>query len=763
MTSLTALAALAALLSSDPLPSLISPGQLTELGAELLIDEPGDGQTWARGPQWKASFGPNGMTFIPFFGSDAPQNYPIEFDLTEVSLGGEALPLEERTRTRSDQTVMLSRGTMTEVYHLAKDSVEQTFVFEDLPVRQELVLELDVDTELQPEPFRAGFMFSGGLGQVHYGGATAIDAAGVTLALYQELTNDGIRIVVPEHFVAAAEFPIVVDPVVSTFDVETGSRRQIDVDVAYDDNNGNYQIVFAEVQSVFDTDVIAVNYNVSLNLLLPSSAIDITSANWQTPRNASNFDEQQFLCVASVGFTVGNERIWGRTIESGSGAAGPQFTISGPGATNPDVGGKGNAFSSLHDYMVVWQEADTFSQDFDIVAQAVEAHSTLTGGRIIIDGDADNLDRRPSISKSSGPPSSLNSDNDYMIVWEREISPTNHDLRAVTIRFSGSTLNAGQFSAYTFSDALEPDVSSQNSSLTSMNDAYWVIAFRRRIGSDYKIFTVVARDGDADNARSVQTMQNLEVDGNHTSPQIAYAQGGYFIAYQSEGANGDHNVHMTVAHVIEDDGELRVGLSERRNFLAVSDGEQSRIGLATLYDGGYVAAGNEDGGGLLAWTARDNSTADTDVAAALIVDDQPPAIGSQFCEANLTSTGQSAWILATSPAVPNFPAVSLTCSDMPTNSFGHFIVSNQSGFVANPGGSQGNLCLQGNVGRFNRPGEVQNSGPDGTFSLSFNWNNLPSPSGTVAGQFGETWFFQTWFRDIGPSSNFSNAVDCYRF
>jgi hypothetical protein len=79
------------------------------------------------------------------------------------------------------------------------------------------------------------------------------------------------------------------------------------------------------------------------------------------------------------------------------------------------------------------------------------------------------------------------------------------------------------------------------------------------------------------------------------------------------------------------------------------------------------------------------------------------------------------------------------------------------GFIVGPGGSQGNLCVSGNIGRFS--GQVQNSGPEGEFSISVDLGSIPvSPIVPVVP--GDIWHFQAWFRDVNPgvTSNFTNAT-----
>ena len=192
-------------------------------------------------------------------------------------------------------------------------------------------------------------------------------------------------------------------------------------------------------------------------------------------------------------------------------------------------------------------------------------------------------------------------------------------------------------------------------------------------------------------------------------------------------------------------------------MLSVSSGGGARVALATFYDGGGPQFGSRDG--VCAWVATDAVTGFADAFGAVVEELSDDVVGSQYCEANANSSGTPAWMQARGIWAPLAgDAFVLECSDMPMNSFGHFIVSSQSGFVPNPAGSQGNLCLQGSIGRFNRPGEIMSSGSGGTFVLVIDSSGLPSPNGLVAVAPGETWYFQSWFRDLGPASNFSNGV-----
>ncbi|MEM9380950.1 MAG: hypothetical protein AAGB93_13445 [Planctomycetota bacterium] len=757
------LAASAALLSqaatleptgSATLPDSLDPAAFAAFSSELFLDEPGDGRTWARGATYKASFGHDGFVYRPFLGSDAPRSFPLELDLDRVRIAGEELPLAPRTRKREGRTVSLDRGGIVEVYHLAERQVEQTFVLDDLPVRGEIVLTMAVDTDLEPGLDGAGFTFSSGLGGVRYGGATAIDARGRQRSLEQHWTGEAIEIVVPADFVQSAELPLVVDPILSTFGVTNDTRRQVDVDVAYDGQNAIYQIVWSQVESGLDQDVFSAFYNVGAGTLFGAVSIDVTSSSWSMPRTAAAYGPQQFLCVALVGQTVDNRRVWGRTREAATGVRDAQFVISGTGARHVDVGGKGNGPNSAYDYMTVWQQGELFGADFDILAQPVDSDSTLTGPRLVIDGDSDDLDRFPSISKSSGRPGTSNADNEYMIAWEREVGTDDRNIRCQVIEYTGTTLGHSQFRGYSFSDSRRPDVSTWDDADSYNGERYWVVAFERRTGSDYDIFGVVAQDGFADNAKSLAGMQDLDRDLDQLDPRLAYDGSDFLIAYRTP-IGSSNQLYFTSVNVLHDDGELRLGTSVRRDSVVRSNGDAVRYGMATEFDGGGSVSSSV---GLLPAVATP-ITGDSEVTAAFVADFDPTVVGAQFCEAAANSTGGTAWIRATRGAAPVAgDSLSLLCSGLPANSFGHFICSTQDGFVVNPGGSSGNLCLQGAVGRFNRPNEVLNSGVNGAFDLLVDSSSFPTPTGSTSALSGQAWYFQTWFRDFGPTSNFSNGV-----
>lgn len=139
-----------------------------------------------------------------------------------------------------------------------------------------------------------------------------------------------------------------------------------------------------------------------------------------------------------------------------------------------------------------------------------------------------------------------------------------------------------------------------------------------------------------------------------------------------------------------------------------------------------------------------------------------PGIGSAYCTVVQNSTGLPGALSADGSSDASQNDVTLSAMNLPTSSFGFFLVSQTQGFVQNPGGSAGNLCLGGSIGRFVGPGQIQQSNAQGAFDLVLDLAMTPTPMGFVGVQPGEAWNYQAWFRDsvMGtPTSNMTNGLE----
>ncbi|MAG63444.1 hypothetical protein CMO84_07975 [Candidatus Woesearchaeota archaeon] len=129
----------------------------------------------------------------------------------------------------------------------------------------------------------------------------------------------------------------------------------------------------------------------------------------------------------------------------------------------------------------------------------------------------------------------------------------------------------------------------------------------------------------------------------------------------------------------------------------------------------------------------------------------------RYCKAEPNSTGVGSVITASGNSSVIEGDLRLTASLMPTQVFGYFLVSETKGLIPGAGGSQGNLCLTGTVGRYVQ--QIKNSGATGSFRIPVNLSAIPIwPNQAILP--GETWHFSAWYRDKNPdpTSNFTDAI-----
>jgi len=137
--------------------------------------------------------------------------------------------------------------------------------------------------------------------------------------------------------------------------------------------------------------------------------------------------------------------------------------------------------------------------------------------------------------------------------------------------------------------------------------------------------------------------------------------------------------------------------------------------------------------------------------------DPASALGTSYCgPAVPNSSGAPGTLIAVGSALVGENDFTLVATGLPRRQTGYFLAGPVQGFLPNPGGSQGNLCLAPPITRFHA--FAADSGPEALLALELDLADLPQPAGEILP--GETWNFTCWFRDQNPqaTSNFADGV-----
>ena len=128
------------------------------------------------------------------------------------------------------------------------------------------------------------------------------------------------------------------------------------------------------------------------------------------------------------------------------------------------------------------------------------------------------------------------------------------------------------------------------------------------------------------------------------------------------------------------------------------------------------------------------------------------------CDPADNSSGGPALTFASGSSFATANQLRLRTQGLPTSTFGYYLTSRVVGGPIMPPNSDGFLCLGGSIGRLVQL--ATQAGPDGRATIDVDLSSLPQPTGAVAAQVGETWWFQVWYRDVATqvTSNYTDAV-----
>jgi len=713
------------------------------------IERSPDGTVWAFGGTYKARFGVDGAGFVPFLGSSAPRNFPVTFRTTEVTLGGEALGFDQAALPElSGDSAYYARGAFVERYDTRVGSLEQLFVFDELPGSGDLVVRIAVESELFGSATDVGLAWANELGGVTYSSAVAIDGNGRRVAAPTSFVDGVVELRVPASFVASAVMPLTIDPILATYTPSgSASFDDYDPDIAYDDGNGRFCIIWNRVFSASDHDVWAEMFDVfGLPLAGSGAYVDFTTSFWSQAKIANNRIDTQFLVVALRGGSP--TEIWGRTREAESTTQGSQFQIStGSGnKSSPDVGGDPHTAAPTY-YCVVWEREFSVGVDHDVHARLVTSTGALLGtSAILIDNSGSTYDKYPTVSKSNGVAPAFT--QEWNVAWQRQFNSNDWDIRGAQIHWDG-VITHGSFSVdFSGANDLAPKPSSPLD--PTIGPRTYMIVYQRLDGPDWDIYASALRG----NTRfTFDNLSALWVSGasQHEFTPVVDTNGIHFsVAYHRNFGTSTTDYDVYVA------GVYLVG-----NVFRISEGPLN-LAFSGSFEGNTEMCARRSGGTQsdycgVVWV--DAAVERNIEGATYNMLDHYGQIGVNYCSPNTNSTGSTGALLVTGSGFVVRNELHLAASQLPLSATLFFLTSRTQGFIANPGGSQGNLCLGGSIGRFVGPNQILNTGGTGTASLFLDLTQQPTPMGLVMVQPGESWSFQAWHRDTSGGSTTSNLTN----
>ncbi|MGE0145618.1 MAG: hypothetical protein AB7I19_20435 [Planctomycetota bacterium] len=315
------------------------------------------------GRGYSSTFDSTGLTFTPAL-PNAPRAQRLGVRLQSITRGGVELPTALEVAPEQVETAAIFRrsATITERYEVRIDGVEQSFVFDALPGRGDLIVRCSLSGELATADATRGvdgieFMVPD-LGGVTIGAVTGIDATGRRCAGELRVVDGSLEMGLPASFVDTAALPLVLDPLYGArVDITVGGDSDVDPAVACSGVSGDFLIVWVRKLSLTSSEVFARHYH-EVNGLGTAFRID-TGVTLRRPKVAYHRFQDRFLIVwERADSWLGIAQLKSRIVNSDR-TLGPALDLTAATADCTHAALSGNPGSAQGDSggLVVYREA----------------------------------------------------------------------------------------------------------------------------------------------------------------------------------------------------------------------------------------------------------------------------------------------------------------------------------------------------------------------------------------------------------------------
>lgn len=720
---------------------------------------------WVRGRTYKAKVSEEGFTYVPFLGSAAPRNWPVQFTVTGASLGGEAVRLEAPRYGREQQGVVLTldRGPLKERYVAGTDGVEQWILVEvprravegaDGGARGDLVVTIELGTDLDVRASMDGHAFEGPSGGVVVGAASVL-VHGQSHGIETRALDGVLEIRVPDSLVKASGDLVVIDPLITTASLDDISLDLGRPTVAYEASTNSYLVAYEEDFSVQDTDVYSRQFEAGTLAVVDGAYLGAFERDVHSPSAASLASTNTFMVACS------SEDEFGRPLISAfTRNADPQSTFAPERVLVQylefyetfrfDLGGEAYEGTGTSTFALTWTRALIGDVSSEVMFGRFDELGAAVGPQFSLSGPPAIGSNRPAISKFSGDPLQHGAWN---VVW-RTISNGARGVGQARVNFAGTVSGTTNnlLPPCNLGAVMQPAVSAPYAGvggevqLSIAKDCEAPFAFRCTANTEALLPT---------SALSPAPLAEVDVSEgtfNRSTYAVITGRGVASVVYTDSPVGDDGSTRAIFMTTVSTTGALRSAVVERRIRLTDAAAVHPyTIDAASSFSGGAL-----DGRALIAWDDYYGGTADRSIRGALVVVPEIPAIGVADCGFNVNSTGDYGFLTAYGTGTTS-DAMVLQASALPPNTVGYLLASRTTGSAV-PFSSQGELCLGGSIGRYSN--QVLDTGSAGTAGLIIDPAAISQPTGSVAALTGERWYFQFWYRDANPSvvSNLTNST-----
>jgi len=435
----------------------------------------------ARDPRYQASLAGGALRVLPGGlrgGEVLRAGRPLELATTRVSLGqrelyragaATAAPAFRASGARAERELT---PTLREAIEAGDGRLEQRWLFERLPARGELVIELTVSGMPWAGEREGVHLFRAGRGLgVSYGKATARDADGRAVTVAAERTASGLRVRVPARFIAQARPPLLVDPLIGAelaMDTALPRATAEDQTVPRVATSGAEYLVVWQDTRVLDGRSHVYGARVSqAGALVDATGLELSStANSQSAPDVA-WGGTSYLVVweetGTLPATVGYD-IYGTRVDPTSGAvldAGGIKINGGAGNQNaPRVRYGGSQF------LVVWHWSGTGSTGYDIAGARVSTAGTVLDTTALVVSNATGNQQYPTLEANGST---------FLVAWDdlRNTATSSNDIYAARVNSGGNVLDATGIAVTTAAET-------QRYPAVSSNGSDWLIAWEDR-------------------------------------------------------------------------------------------------------------------------------------------------------------------------------------------------------------------------------------------------------------------------------------------